>query len=374
MTKRYNFCLVLLSLLLSLLAAQKLNAQQIDMSGTVGYDRYGGTVTLSASRIQNYASQGSLSGTLVLQLWATSMPYYGQGVLNGYKLAEANLGTLWGGYYLSNINRTVAFFEPPRGYYNTVLVLGEWNGYQYLTVDWCNLIGIKNFGGMPAYTPVPAPPALDLIDEYVGTWEGSQTLQFNGTSYETTATSTISRYQNAGLYSKAYVRTPGQLIGEAETWQYDNGTMYGVVKSQGSEVIATVTGTWYISGRSIISNVSVVAGNTSYTQYINHSFPDSETMISSSSTSTGGSISGTAKKVLIPPTPTVAPPSAPNGGGAPAQVQKPKKGGKSSSAKKSSGGSTKSSAKKSNGGSSKKSSASKSSGGKKSTGKKKAKK
>jgi hypothetical protein len=96
MTKRYNFCLVLLSLLLSLLAAQKLNAQQIDMSGTVGYDRYGGTVTLSASRIENYGAIGSSSGTLVLQLWATSMPYYGQSILNGYKLAEANLGILWG--------------------------------------------------------------------------------------------------------------------------------------------------------------------------------------------------------------------------------------------------------------------------------------
>lgn len=329
------------------------------MSGAVGFDRYGSSVTLSASRIQNYASQGSLSGTLVLQLWATSSPYYGQSILNGYKLAEANLGTLSGGYYLSNINRSVAFYEPPRGYYNTVLVLGEWNGYQYLTVDWCNLIGIKNFGGMPPYTPVPAPPALDLIDEYVGTWEGSQTLQINGSSYETTATSTISRYQNAGFYSKAYVRTPGQLVGEAEAWQYDNGTMYGVVKSQDS-VIATLTGTWYISERSIISNVSVVAGNTSYTQYINHSFPDGETMISSSSTSTGGSISGTAKKVLIPPKQTVAPPPAPGGAGGPAQVQKSKKGAKG-----------KSSAKKSSGAASKKSAAPKSSGGKKSGGKKK---
>ncbi len=86
------------------------------------------------------------------------------------------MGTLWGGYFLSNIDRNVAFFEPPRGYYNVVLVLGEWNGYQYLTVDWCNFTGIENFGGLPPYTPASAPPAIDLIDEYVGTWEGTQSF------------------------------------------------------------------------------------------------------------------------------------------------------------------------------------------------------
>ena len=343
------------------------------MSGAVGFDRYGSSVTLSASRIQNYASQGSLSGTLVLQLWATSMPYYGQGVLNGYKLAEANLGTLWGGYYLSNINRTVAFYEPPQGYYNTVLVVGEWDGSRYLIVDWCNFTGIENFGGLPPYTPASAPPAIDLIDEYVGTWEGTQSFVFNGTSYEMTSTSIISRYQNTGFYSKTYVRTPGQLVAEGETWQYDNGTMYGEVRSEGA-LVGTLTGTWYVSGRSIISTVSAVAGNTPYTQYVNNSFTDSETMISTTSTSYGATGSGTSKKVLAAPTPTSTPfvPSpAPNSagdgaaaasGGGGGKVQQPKKGAKGKSPAK---------AKKSSGSASKKSAASKSSGGKKSGGKKK---
>jgi hypothetical protein len=140
---------------------------------------------------------------------------------------------------------------------------------------------------------------------------------------------------------------PGQLLTEGEAWQFDNGTMYGIVKSGGA-VIGTITGTWFVSGRSIISNVSAVAGNTSYTQYINHSFPDSETMLSTSTTSNGATVSGILKKVSTlsspilapnPPTITVAPVSSGGGGGGgggPAQVQKSKKGGKSS-AKKSSG-------------------------------------
>lgn len=336
------------------------------MSGAVGFDRYGSTVTLSASRIQNYASQGSLSGTLVLQLWATSMPYYGQGILNGYKLAEANLGALWGGYYLSYINRTVAFYEPPQGYYNTVLVVGEWDGSRYLIVDWCNFVGVENFGGLPPYTPPSAPPALDLIDEYVGIWEGTQTFQFNGTSYEFTGTSVISRYENRGFYSKAVIRTPGQLPAEGETWQFDNGTMYGIVKS-GGVVIGTITGTWYVSGRSIISNVSAVAGNTPYTQYVNNSFPDSETMLSTSATSYGATASGTLKKVSTFSSPTSAP-NPPSMGGVPVspasggQVQKPKKGakGKSPAKAKKSGSKKKPAASKSKSGA-----AVKKSGGKK---------
>jgi hypothetical protein len=353
MIKRYNFCLVLLSLLLSLLAAPKLNAQRIDMSGAVGFDRYGSTVTLSASKIQNYG--GSTSGTLALQLWATSMPYYGQSMLYGHKLAEASLGALWGGYYLSNINRTVAFYEPPQGYYNTVLVVGEWDGSRYLIVDWYNFVGVENFGGLPPYTPPSAPPALDLIDEYVGTWEGTQNFVFNGTSYDMTSTSLITRYGDIGFYSKTYIRTPGQLLAEGETWQYDNGTMYGVVKSEGT-VIGTITGAWSVSGRSIISNISAVAGDLAYTQYVNNSFPDSGTMVSTTTTSYGASGSGTAKKISTFSAPTLAP-NLPTSGVTPVssasggQVKKPKKGAKGkSSAKKSS------SSKKSSGKSSKKAS------------------
>ena len=363
------FTIVCLTFLSILSALSEARSQSIALSGIVGYETFGNFVTLSADRVDNFRAEGSISGQLALQLWALDQPYYGQG-LYGYNLGEANLGTLRGGYYISDISRSVAFDEPPRGYYNMVLVLGEWNGYEYLIYDWYNLPTIQNFGGLPSYTPPPAPPALDLIDEYVGIWQGTQTLQLNGTSYESTGTSVISRYENKGFYSKAVVRMPGQLLTEAEAWQFDNGTMYGIVKSGGA-VIGTITGTWYVSGRSIMSNVSAVAGNTRYTQYINHSFPDSETMLSTSTISYGATASGILKKVSALSLPGLAPnpPSAPSGGGggggAPAasggggggEVKKSKKGGKSS-------------AKKSNGGSSKKSSASKSSGGKKSGGKK----
>lgn len=352
MKKRYPICCaIFLALLLNLIVVSNLSAQQIAMSGTIGYERLGKSVTLSASRIDNFGVSGSISGTLALQLWGTNAPYYG-GTLGGYKLAEINLGRLFGGNYFGNISQMVNFSEPPTGYYNVTLVLAEWNGYEYLVVDWFNFTNIQNFGGLPPYTPPPAPPALDLIDEYVGIWEGTQTLQLNGTSYESTGTSVISRYENRGFYSKAVVRMPGQVLAEAEAWQFDNGTMYGIVKS-GGVVIGTITGTWYVTGRSIISNVSAVAGNTRYTQYINNSFPDSETILSSSTTSYGATASGMLKKVPAlslpglapnPPTITVAPFSPASGG----QVQTPKKGakGKSPAKAKKSGSKKKPAAKK----------------------------
>ena len=353
---------MLLGLLLIFLSAPKLSAQQIDMYGNVGFDRVGGYVTLSAARIQNMRPLGNTSGTLALQLWATSMPYYGQSMLYGHKLAEANLGTLRGGYYLSNINQTVVFFEPPVGYYNLVLVVGEWNGSEYLISDWSNFTEVKNFAGLPPYTPVITPKPLNIIDEYVGTWEGTQNFVYNGTSYETTSTSVIMRFQNAGFYSKAIARTPGNVVAEGETWQFDNGSMYGILKSQGV-VIATITGSWYINGRSIISNISAIAGSLAYTQFVNAYFPDNETANSSTTTSYGAVGSGVAKKISTatllaltapqPPTIAVAPVSSPSGG----QVQKSKKGGKSS-------------VKKSTGSASKKSAASKPAGSKKSGGKK----
>jgi hypothetical protein len=122
-------------------------AQEIDMSGTIDFNRNGDSVTLSAETISNYRSQESTSGDLVLQLWATKVPYYGQAPLsespwNGIKLAQAPLGTLAGNASRSNVQESVAFTEPPAGYYNVVLVLGELNGSDYRILDWFNFTQI----------------------------------------------------------------------------------------------------------------------------------------------------------------------------------------------------------------------------------------
>ena len=129
-------------------------AQEIDMSGSVSYNQIGSTVSLQVQRIDNFRASGSYSGTLMLQLWATSTTYTGY-PLFGYKMAEANLGQLYGQYYLSFVNRTVPYLAPPNGTHNIVLVLTEWNGFSYQPIDWYNFGFVT--GGLPLPPPDPAP-------------------------------------------------------------------------------------------------------------------------------------------------------------------------------------------------------------------------
>jgi hypothetical protein len=120
---------------------------QILMSGTFYYSAVGNVVTYGVDRVTNYRPYYTTSGTLAIQGWATSAPYYGGGSLVGYKLVESPIGTLQGGYYFANVIRTQTITSlPPPGYYYIVFVLAEWNGSQYLTVDYGNFPAIQPIG------------------------------------------------------------------------------------------------------------------------------------------------------------------------------------------------------------------------------------
>jgi hypothetical protein len=121
------------------------HAQEIDMSGAVGFTRLGSYVTLSAERITNNRSFFLNSGDLELQLWATLLPYKG-GFLYGQKMAAVSLGSLWGGNYFFNVTRTIPFFEPIAGSYYVTLVLAEKQYFSYKTIDWSTFRQIQTFG------------------------------------------------------------------------------------------------------------------------------------------------------------------------------------------------------------------------------------
>jgi hypothetical protein len=118
------------------------SAQSINMSGSVSFSHQKSAVGIAVQKITNYRPIGSVSGSLVLQLWATPAPYYG-GALYGYKMAEIGIGRLNGGYYFSNVSVGGTFYYPPRGTYYTILTLGEWNGSSYSTVDWMTFTPLK---------------------------------------------------------------------------------------------------------------------------------------------------------------------------------------------------------------------------------------
>jgi hypothetical protein len=136
----------LLVLLMFAFGAANLQAQ-IRMSGTFAYSAQGNVVAFGVDRIDNFRSGFTTSGTLAIQLWATTAPYSGAGTLFGYKGAEVSIGTLQGGYYISPVIRTttVNYASIPAGNYNIVFVLAEWNGFSYVTVD---------SGNFPSYVPI----------------------------------------------------------------------------------------------------------------------------------------------------------------------------------------------------------------------------
>jgi hypothetical protein len=131
--------------LFSALFLGRLHAQDIGMTGTVGFNRFGSFVTLSVERITNNRSFFLNSGDLELQLWATILPYTG-GFLYGQKMASVSLGSLWGGNYFFNVTRTIPFFEPIAGSYYVTLVLAEKKYFTYETIDWRTFPMIETFG------------------------------------------------------------------------------------------------------------------------------------------------------------------------------------------------------------------------------------
>ena len=105
----------------------KSTANGLVMDGAFSYQRNGSSVTLSLDAINN-ESFSRTTGTLRLELWATtSRPARGDS-FNGYRLAVSSVfSPLLPRTFYSNIVRTAAFQEPPAGTYWMVLVLTEFN-------------------------------------------------------------------------------------------------------------------------------------------------------------------------------------------------------------------------------------------------------
>lgn len=97
-------------------------AASIDLLCDCSYETSGTTLTLNAFRVENNA--GRSTGTLRLQLWASSQPYSGSSI-SGYKMGEYTLGTLANNEYFYSINQYVTYTAPPAGTYYVTMMLTE---------------------------------------------------------------------------------------------------------------------------------------------------------------------------------------------------------------------------------------------------------
>jgi DNA uptake protein ComE-like DNA-binding protein len=123
--------------------------------GAVGYGIEGDEVLISAQSVVNSRPEGNTSGSLSLELWASSEPYV-SGAPRGYRLAGAELGSIFGQYQLPDVERRVAFTAPPAGSWHVALLLREWTVAQgYVTRD-ARVFDLKFEQLAPVEAPAPA--------------------------------------------------------------------------------------------------------------------------------------------------------------------------------------------------------------------------
>ena len=136
--KNKNFAVILVLMVFLFSLSSVCEAQtRLSITGRTRYTLKGDQVTIYAQKLTNRSPAGTHSGSIRLQLWATRTQYTG-GSLNGYKIAEIDLGVLNGGNVFREINRTVYTNNPPPGSYFMSIVLAEYNRGKYWTADWKN--------------------------------------------------------------------------------------------------------------------------------------------------------------------------------------------------------------------------------------------
>ncbi|NVK42761.1 MAG: helix-hairpin-helix domain-containing protein [Oceanospirillaceae bacterium] len=105
------------------------------MQGAVQFELAADHIDLSVERISNPRDEGTVSGSLSLEIWALAQPYTG-GAFAGTRLAATELGTLAGGFELLNNSFRLDLETQPMDGSNLVLMLREWTSAGYLTRDY----------------------------------------------------------------------------------------------------------------------------------------------------------------------------------------------------------------------------------------------
>jgi hypothetical protein len=117
----------------------------LGIEGSGSWEISGSSIVIGAAKVANGRSGGS-SGSLRLQIWATTSPYSGGGI-SGYVIGTLNLDPLPGGYSYNNLSRAVNYTAPPSGTYYTTLTLAEYDSGSYGIVDYLTFSGTSTFGG-----------------------------------------------------------------------------------------------------------------------------------------------------------------------------------------------------------------------------------
>ncbi|MSU48876.1 MAG: hypothetical protein EXS37_07285 [Opitutus sp.] len=207
---------------------------------------------------------------MAIQLWATNLPYSGVGTLTGYKGAEVSIGTLQGGFFLSNVARTATInvSSIPSGTYNIVFVLAEWNGFEYVTVDYGNFPTRQTFGVVASPPGILiSPQNITLVVGQTGTF----TVSATGTSpfaYQWRKNGVV-----IGGATSAALLLSNVQIADAGTYTVSISNSVGAVTSSGATliVVAAVTAPQISTGP--LSQTLTAGGDVSFSVSVSGTGP-----------------------------------------------------------------------------------------------------
>ncbi len=127
----------------------------------------GSSVNLYVEQVRNVCNLGT-SGSLRLDLWATTTPYAG-GTITGYRFGSTVLNPLTGGYAYNNIDRTLTYTKPPDGTYYVTLTLAEYHNGNYLSIDYLNYTNRLVAGNIPS-SPVARAATSVTAAGFTASW------------------------------------------------------------------------------------------------------------------------------------------------------------------------------------------------------------
>lgn len=154
-------------------------ATPVVFSGPSSYQISGNTVHITVNRISNN-SVGGHSGSLRVELWALTTPYFG-GAVTGYITASIRTNTisggadyLLGGGYFSNITLDLPFTAPPSSYSTYALFLEEYDATNCSQADHFCIIDYLNYHEAQAPTvPTGVVPTATSSSQINLAWTAS---------------------------------------------------------------------------------------------------------------------------------------------------------------------------------------------------------
>ena len=158
------------------------SAANVRFVGSVGYSAIANIVLLVADEVHNFDASGT-SGSLRLELWATPMPFAGEGsFVGGYRLAAYSFGPLAAGASLKKVESGVLPYTlPPSGRWYVALVLTEYTGGGVnggYSVDNYLRFPDQISGSGPPPTDT-TPPTVSITSPATGNVSGTVTMAAN---------------------------------------------------------------------------------------------------------------------------------------------------------------------------------------------------